>query len=89
MKAIVTVNGRDRVGIIAAVSGKLAGLNININDIRQTTMQDQFSMIMMVDTEACELSFMKILEELTGLGEAIGMEISMRSKEVFNAMHNI
>lgn len=89
MKAIVTVNGVDRVGIIAAVSGKLAKMNININDIRQTTMQEQFSMIMMVDTELCSLPFMQILKELNELGKEIGMEISMRSKDIFDAMHNI
>jgi ACT domain-containing protein len=89
MKAIVTVNGADRVGIIAAVSGKLAGLQININDIKQTTMQDQFTMIMMVDTELCPISFKEIIQELKVLSREINMEISIRSKDIFDAMHNI
>lgn len=89
MKAIVTVNGVDRVGIIAAVSTELASLSININDIRQTTMQDQFNMIMMVDTELCPIPFIEILRKLSDLGKKIGMEISMRSKDIFETMHNI
>ncbi|MGI6701930.1 MAG: ACT domain-containing protein [Christensenellales bacterium] len=89
MKAIVTVNGVDRVGIIAAVSAKLAGLNINIDDIKQTTLQDQFNMIMMVDISNCEISFMDIIKELNLLSEEIGMDIRMRRKDIFDAMQNI
>lgn len=89
MKAVVTVNGIDRVGIIAAVSGKLAEMNININDIKQTTMQNQFNMIMMVDISKCVISFMEITKELNGLSKKLGMEISIRNKMIFDAMHNI
>lgn len=89
MKAIVTVHGVDRVGIIAALGSKLASLNININDIRQTTMQEQFNMIMMVDTEHCTVSFKDIIHQLNELGKELHLEISIRSKEIFDAMHNI
>jgi len=89
MKVIITVNGVDRVGIIAAVSSKLASLNININDIRQTTMQEQFNMIMMVDISDCPLPFMEILKELDNLSKELNMEISMRRKDIFDAMQNI
>ena len=89
MKAVVTVNGEDRVGIIAAVSTKLAKLNINTNDIRQTTCSDQFNMIMLVDTELAEITFSEITEALAQLGKEISMEISIRNKKIFDAMHNI
>jgi ACT domain-containing protein len=89
MKAIVTVNGVDRVGIIAAVSSKLAKLNININDIRQTTMNDQFNMIMMVEISDCPIPFMDILKELKELSKEQNLEISMRRKDIFDAMQNL
>lgn len=89
MKAIVTVNGVDKVGIIAQVSTKLAQLNININDIRQTTIGNHFDMIMIVDMQKCEEDFLKVSETLSNYGREIGMEISIRRKDIFDAMHKI
>ncbi len=64
MKAIVTVVGKDKVGIIAQVAGKLSRLNVNILDIRQTTMQDYFTMMMLVDTTACNVDFAALQSHL-------------------------
>lgn len=89
MKAIVTVNGIDRIGIIAEVSKKLAELNININDIKQTTLENQFTMIMMVDIRNCKCSFIDIAKELNKIGNKMAIEISIRNKEIFDTMHNI
>lgn len=89
MKAIVTVIGIDRVGIIASVCGLLASININILDINQTVMQDLFTMTMLVDAAACELPFEKVNEALTAKGEEMGLSIRMQREDIFKAMHQI
>lgn len=89
MKAIVTVVGKDRVGIIAAVSGALSKLNINILDIRQTTMQEYFTMMMLVDTVACTVDFATLQQQLTVLGEEIGEDIRLQHEDIFNSMHRV
>ncbi len=89
MKAIISVIGEDRLGVIAKVSTKLFELNINIEDISQTIMQNYFTMIMMVDTSKSTLGFSEMADEMKKLGEEIGMEIRMQSESIFNAMHKI
>lgn len=89
MKAIISVIGQDRLGVIAKVSGKLFEMNINIEDISQTIMQNYFTMIMMVDTSKSALSFTQMADEMKKLGEEIGMDIRMQSESIFNAMHKI
>lgn len=89
MKAIISVIGQDRLGVIANVSGKLFEMNINIEDISQTIMQNYFTMIMMVDTSKSALSFTQMADEMKKLGEEIGMDIRMQSESIFNAMHKI
>lgn len=89
MKAIISVIGQDRLGVIAKVSGKLFEMNINIEDISQTIMQNYFTMIMMVDTSKSGLSFTEMAEEMENLGKEIGMDIRMQSESIFNAMHKI
>ena len=89
MKAFISVYGKDRVGIIAAVSAKLAQLNINIEDISQTIMNGSFTMIMRVDISKSENDFGDISHQLESLGNDLGMSISIRHEDIFNAMHRI
>jgi len=89
MKAIVTVVGIDRVGIIGEVCTTLAGLKINIVDISQTVMQDFFTMIMLVDTTACEKSFDEISEILAAKEQEMGLSIRIQRQDIFQAMHRI
>lgn len=88
-KAIITILGADRVGIIAAVSGYLAKINVNILDISQTTMQDIFTMITMVDISASTVSFDVIYSDLTAMGDELGVKIQIQCTEIFNSMHKI
>ena len=89
MKAIVTVIGKDRVGITAAVCALLAQHNINILDISQTVLQDYFTMVMLADLENCSLSFTELTEKLSALGTEMDIAIRMQREDIFNAMHKI
>lgn len=90
MKAIVTVMGKDRVGIIAEVCTLLAKLNVNINDINQTVMQNNFfSMVMLTDVSESNVAFSEISEELNAKGEEMGLSIKIQLEDIFNAMHKI
>lgn len=89
MKAIVTVVGRDRIGIIAGVCGLLSQLNINILDITQTILQGTFTMTMLVDTAACTRSFDAIAESLTAYGTKESLSIRIQREDIFTAMHHV
>lgn len=89
MKAVVTVVGKDRVGIIYEVSKVLAGEKINVLDISQTILNGYFTMIMLTDLSLCNKSIEEIREELNKLGESIGMEVRIQHEDIFNTMHNI
>lgn len=89
MKAIVTVIGKDKVGIIAQVSAVLAENRVNILDISQTILQDYFTMIMLVDLSGMTISFSELSRKLNEKGETIGLQIKIQREEVFNAMHKI
>ena len=89
MRAIVTVAGHDRVGIIAEVCSLLASLNVNILDINQTVMQEFFTMTMLVDTSAASGSFERIKKALTDKGEAMALSIRIQQEDIFNAMYRI
>lgn len=89
-RAIVTVLGRDRVGIIASVSNRLSELGINILDITQTVMDENiFVMLMLTDLEHATLPFHEIKENLRLLGEAQHVSVRIQSEEIFDAMHKI
>ena len=88
-KAIVSVLGQDKVGIIASVSGKLAANSINILDITQTILQDVFSMVMLVDVSNSKLPFETLKQELADLGKELGMSIRIQHEDIFNSMHRI
>ena len=89
MKAIVTVIGKDRVGITAAVCALLAQHNINILDISQTVLQDYFTMVMLVDTAACTASIGEMADLLEQAGKERELSIRIQREDIFNAMHRI
>ena len=89
MKAIVTVIGKDRVGIIALVSRLLAERGVNVLDISQTVLQDYFTMIMLVDASGCTVPFASLASELAAEGESRGLQIRIQREDIFNAMHRI
>lgn len=89
MRAVVTVTGTDRRGIIAKVSGFLSEHDINIEDISQTIMGNQFAMIMMVDTSQCKEDFSRLADSLEEMGREIGMNVRLQHADIFDAMHNI
>jgi len=88
-RVVVTVIGRDRVGIIAGVSGVLAEAGVNIVDISQTLMQDLFTMIMMVDIGGAAIGFDELQQRLATKGEELGMRIQAQREDVFSYMHRI
>ncbi|MDQ0192878.1 ACT domain-containing protein [Paenibacillus wynnii] len=89
MKGIITVLGKDKVGIIAKVCTYLAEHQVNILDISQTIVQDYFNMMMIVDISGATQPFENIVEELQQVGEAIGVEIKLQHEDIFNIMHRI
>ena len=89
MKAIVTVIGRDRVGITAAVCSLLAQHSINILDINQTILPDYFTMVMLVDTAACTASVAELSDILEQAGREQSLSIRIQREDIFNAMHRI
>lgn len=88
-KTIITVVGKDTVGIIAKVCTYLADHQINILDISQTIVQDYFNMMMIVDTNDATNSFSDISDDLAALGEDIGVIIKCQREDIFNKMHRI
>jgi len=89
MKAIVTVIGKDQMGIIASVTNTLHAQKINVLDISQTILQDYFAMIMLTDISACPLSISELSTLLTESGKAKGVDIRIQREDIFNAMHRI
>jgi len=89
MKAIVSVIGKDKKGIIAKVSAKLYDMDINVEDISQTILQDHFIMIMMVSLYDTNESFSSIADVLKKTGEENGVEIRIQHEDIFNSMHKI
>ncbi len=89
MRAIVTVVGKDKSGIIAKVSTALADNNVNIEDISQTILQGNFTMLMLCDLSSSKMAIGDLSAYLTKLGEEIGVIIRVQNQEIFNAMHKI
>lgn len=88
MKAVLTVIGKDKVGIIAGVSQLLAELDINIPDVSQTIMEEYFTMMMLLSMEA-NADFETIREQLHTKGETLGVKISIQNQEIFDTMHKL
>ena len=89
MKAIVTVVGKDQVGIIAAVCVKLAEYNVNVLDIRQTVMQGYFTMMMAVDVSGSTCPLAELAQKLEEKGKEMNLSIRLQREEIFQAMHRI
>lgn len=89
MRAIVTVIGKDQVGIIANVCSLLAADGVNILDISQTILQDLFTMVMLVDLSGCGRPFNDVAKLLREDGEKHGLAIRIQREDIFEAMHRI
>ncbi len=87
--AVISVIGKDKVGIIAKVSNLLADNNINIKDISQTILDDIFTMIMMVDLQGLKIEESDITDKLNSLGEELGVSITIQHTDLFDKMHRI
>lgn len=88
-KAVITVVGKDTVGIIAGICTYLAEKKVNILDISQTIVQGYFNMMMIVDISALEGSFVDCVTELESLGKNLGVEVHCQKEEIFTKMHRI
>ena len=89
MRAIVTVLGKDRVGIMSMVCALLAQHNVNILDISQTILQDYFTMVMLVDASNCDLPFADLAALMEQEGKDRDLSIRAQREDIFNAMHRI
>ena len=88
-KTIITVVGKDRVGIIASVCTYLAGVQVNILDISQTITGGFFNMMMIVDITGSSRTFGEISDGLNKVAEELGMQIKMQKEDIFDAMHRV
>lgn len=89
MRAVITVIGKDMVGILAKVSTACAAHNVNVLEVTQSILQDMFAMIMMVDINNCDIPFTKLAEELSTLGGKMGLSIHAMHEDIFQSMHRI
>ena len=89
MKAIVTVVGKDRVGIIAEVCMQLASYQVNVLDISQTVMQGYFTMMMAVDVSACTIPLAELCKAMDAKGQEMGLSIRVQREDIFEAMHRV
>ena len=89
MKAVITVIGRDMVGILAKVSAICAEKNVNVIEVTQTVLQDMFEMIMMTDISAMNQDFVDFVDQMDKLGKELGLSIHVMHEDIFNSMHRI
>ena len=89
MRAVITVIGKDMVGILARVSSICAENNVNVVEVTQSILQDLFAMIMMVDISKCSIPFQNLVDALTAIGEGMGLTIHVMHEDIFNSMHRI
>ena len=89
MKAVISVTGKDNIGIIAKVASECSLYDANIQDISQTVLSEYFAMIMLVDISAEGCEFSKLCGALDTLGGEIGMKINIMHEDIFNSMHRI
>ncbi len=89
MKAVITVIGKDAVGILAKVSAICAENNANVIEVTQSVLQDMFAMIMLVDITAISSDFVELQDSLTALGDSLGLKIHTMHEDIFNTMHRI
>lgn len=89
MKAVVTVVGKDQVGIIAMVCNRLAEYNVNVLDISQTVMQGYFTMMMVVDVSACSVPLFELCDKMEEAGKERSLSVRVQREDIFEAMHRI
>lgn len=89
MRAVLTVIGKDTVGILAAISTACAARNVNISEVSQTVLQDMFCMIMMCDISNVSVPFDSFVDEMSELGKNKGLSIHLMHEDIFNSMHTI
>lgn len=89
MRAVVTVIGKDSVGILAKVSGICAEYNANVTDVTQSVLQDIFAMVMLVDISSASTDFSALSDRMTALGDELGLSIHTMHEDIFNSMHRI
>ena len=89
MQVVLTIVGKDKVGITARVTNALAEMNINIINISQNIMQGFFNMVLIADMEGANVTLADARQRMVQLGEEIGVEIRLQSEEIFAAMHRI
>ena len=89
MKAVVTVVGKDRVGIIASVCTALAEYQVNVLDINQTVMQGYFTMMMVAEVSACNVPLAELVTRMDEIGKDMGLSIRVQREDIFEAMHRI
>ncbi len=89
MRAVVTVIGKDNVGILHKVSGVCSDMGANVIEVTQSVLQDMFAMIMLVDITDMTEDFSQLADDMTKLGEKLGLSIHTMHEDIFNSMHNI
>ena len=89
MKAVITVTGKDSVGIIAGVSSECAKYGANIVEISQSVLSEYFAMIMLADIDCLEISFSEFVDAMSALGSDRGLSINVMHEDIFNTMHHI
>ena len=89
MNAVITVLGKDTVGILAKVSSECAKVDVNILEVTQSVLQGMFAMIMFVDISKCTVPFSQLVDSLTASGKQMGVKIHVMHEDIFNAMHKI
>jgi len=89
MRAVITVIGKDMVGILAKVSTKCAQENVNVLEVTQSVLQDLFAMIMLVDISGMSAEFSGFAKELGEMGDGMGLSVHVMHEDIFNSMHRI
>lgn len=89
MRAVVTVIGKDMVGILARVAALCSDTKVNVTEVTQSVLQDLFAMIMMVDISNCTIPFAELSDKMKKLGGDMGLSIHVMHEDIFNSMHRI
>ena len=89
MRAVITVVGTDRVGILAGVSAICSQSGMNVEDVTQSILQDIFAMVMIVETTEKSIPFAEFVDKMKAMGEETGLQIPVMHEDIFNAMHRI
>ncbi len=89
MRAVITVVGKDAVGILAKVSGRCSEHKVNVIEVTQSILQEMFAMIMMVEIDSCDIPFTQLVDEMDALGKENGLVIHCMHEDIFNSMHTI